>query len=302
MDIRRPFPEDPERFQLFFGTFDDDNVPEEDTYLPLIEKSEFCAPCHFASFWGVVVYNSFGEWLDSPYSDPETGQTCQDCHMPAPAMLNGIPMENVAPGSGGVDRDPLTIHAHTQPGAASTELLQDTAELTISAKRLQNAIHVEVRVYNAAAGHHIPTDSPLRNILLVVEAEDSRGQPLVLTDGPTLPAWAGDLAAKPGRAYAKILEEQWTEISPTGAYWNPVRLLSDTRIPAMAEDRCNYVFVTEQETTITARLWFRRAFFELMQQKQWDIPDILMEEVYILMPAQGAGDEMQIQASSALGD
>ena len=30
MDVRRPFTES-ERYQLFFGTFDDDNVPEEDT-------------------------------------------------------------------------------------------------------------------------------------------------------------------------------------------------------------------------------------------------------------------------------
>ena len=31
---------------------------------------------------GVEIDNSYGEWLDSPYSDPKTGQTCQDCHMP----------------------------------------------------------------------------------------------------------------------------------------------------------------------------------------------------------------------------
>jgi len=39
MDVRRPFSEDEERYQLFFGTFDDDNVPQEDTRLPLIEQS-----------------------------------------------------------------------------------------------------------------------------------------------------------------------------------------------------------------------------------------------------------------------
>ena len=54
MDIRRPFPEDEDRYQLFFGTFDDDNVPEEDTYLPLLEESQFCAPCHFGVFWDTV--------------------------------------------------------------------------------------------------------------------------------------------------------------------------------------------------------------------------------------------------------
>ena len=65
---RRPFPES-ERYQLFFGTFDDDNVPEEDTYLPLIEKSQFCAPCHQFSFWGTPIYQSFKEWLESPFPE-----------------------------------------------------------------------------------------------------------------------------------------------------------------------------------------------------------------------------------------
>jgi hypothetical protein len=71
---------------LFFGTFDDVTRPA-DSYLPLLEESAFCAPCHYGVFDGVagdmtvadgvVIYNSYGEWLDSPYSDPETGRTCQ---------------------------------------------------------------------------------------------------------------------------------------------------------------------------------------------------------------------------------
>ncbi len=99
MDIRRPFPEDADRYQLFFGTFDDDNVPMEDTYLPLIEQSAYCAPCHFGVFWDTVIYNSYGEWLDSPYSSAsyEGARTCQQCHMPSPTILDGEPITNVAP-------------------------------------------------------------------------------------------------------------------------------------------------------------------------------------------------------------
>ena len=76
--------------QVFFGTLID--VPRRVSYLPLESESEFCAPCHYGVFGGVVgagevtggtlIYNSYGEWLDSPYSDPETGLTCQQCHMP----------------------------------------------------------------------------------------------------------------------------------------------------------------------------------------------------------------------------
>jgi len=76
-EFRRP----PDGHQLFAGPYDD-VAPGEDTYSPLQTESQFCAPCHFGIFWDTVIYNSFGEWLASPYNDPETGQTCQDCHMP----------------------------------------------------------------------------------------------------------------------------------------------------------------------------------------------------------------------------
>ncbi len=76
--------------QVFLGTLVD--VPRRDSYLPLLSESQFCAGCHFGVFGGVVgmgevkdgtvIYNSYGEWLSSPYSDPKTGKTCQQCHMP----------------------------------------------------------------------------------------------------------------------------------------------------------------------------------------------------------------------------
>ena len=64
---------------LFLGNFDD--VVGPDSYLPIYEESEYCSACHFGTFWDTTIYNSFGEWIDSPYSDPEEGQTCQECHM-----------------------------------------------------------------------------------------------------------------------------------------------------------------------------------------------------------------------------
>ncbi len=67
---------------LFFGTFDD--VTRRVSRLPLEEECAFCALCHFGVFWDEVIYDSYGEWLRSSYSDPETGQTCQDCHFAAP--------------------------------------------------------------------------------------------------------------------------------------------------------------------------------------------------------------------------
>ncbi len=114
--------------QLFFGTFDD--VTRRVTYLPLEEESAFCAPCHYGVFGGVagqydvaggvVIYNSYGEWLESPYSEPETGQTCQDCHMPT------VDYDYfVYPEQRGLHRDPNRIHNHTMPGAKDETLLAE---------------------------------------------------------------------------------------------------------------------------------------------------------------------------------
>ena len=294
MDTRRPFPEDEDRYQLFFGTFNDDNVPQEDAYLPLIEQSRFCAPCHFGVFWDTVIYNSFGEWLDSPYSDPATGKTCQQCHTPAPTLLDGEPLTNVAPGKGGVERDPLTIHAHTFPGAASEQLLQNSVSMIVEAERKDSQVFVGVSVTNDQTGHHIPTDSPLRQMILLVQATDAQGDSLPLTEGPTLPEWCGIgapaqgyYAGLPGTAYARVLQELWTEISPSGAYWNPTRVLSDNRLAAFATDSTQYLFDASRSSgplSIQARLLFRRAFIDLMDQKGWDVPDILMEEATLLVP------------------
>ncbi|MEW5873003.1 MAG: alpha/beta hydrolase fold domain-containing protein [Chloroflexota bacterium] len=294
MDIRRPFPEDPERYQLFFGSFDDDNVPEEDTFLPLIQESQFCAPCHFGVFWDTVVYNSFGEWLASPYSDPASGKTCQACHMPAPTLVDGQPLTNVAPGKGGVERDPLSIPAHTFPGAASQELLQNAVTLQVDARREGGKVVVQVSITNDQTGHHVPTDSPLRHLILLVSALDGQGDVLEQVDGPTVPEWGGVgdsaqgyYAGLPGKAFAKVLEELWTEISPSGAYWNPTRLLSDNRLAAFATDTSLYTFEAPPsgQVDVAVRLWFRRAFVELIDQKGWDTPDILMESARIELPA-----------------
>jgi hypothetical protein len=296
MDVRRPFPDDPERYQLFFGTFDDDNVPEEDTYLPLIETSQFCAPCHFGVFWDTVIYNSFGEWLESPYSDPafENARTCQDCHMPAPSMVNGEPMTNVAPGAGGVERDPMIIQPHLQLGAMDEGFLRGAQTMSVAAERDGDNLVVRVSITNDNTGHHIPTDSPLRQLILLVQASDGQGQSLPLLQGGVLPEYAGQgdpeegyYAGLPGKVFARVLEELWTEVSPTGAYWNPTRVVSDSRLAAMTTDTSEYVFDSpvEGDAVIEVTLFFRRAFKTLADQKGWDDADIVVaEKRFVLSP------------------
>jgi len=277
MDVRRPWP-GTDRYELFFGTFDDDNVPEEDTKLSLIAESQFCASCHQFSFWGTPIYQSYNEWLESPYAEEEV--TCQMCHMPVPSVLDGEILTNVAPGKGGVERDPMTIHAHTQPGASDIDLLQDTVELALHLESTDDGfVEATVAITNTKAGHHVPTDYPGRQMILVVTATDEGGAKLPLAGGPTLPIWSGDQAGLPGIAYGKVLRDVETGEFPVINYWKQTLIESDNRIPALATDQSVYRFASGAgSVTVSAVVFFRRLYQDIAEAKAWEMPDIPMEE------------------------
>lgn len=283
---------------LFFGPLDDiarsDVELPRDVYLPLMKESAFCAGCHYGILGGVVVgnmevkggvlvYSSYEEWLESPWSDAQTGKTCQDCHMPPIADAEYF----VFPERGGVRRDASQIHEHKMLGPNDEQFLRSAVTLTATAEARGVHLRVAVSVTNSGAGHHLPTDSPLRHVMLIVEAVDERGQPLTLTQGPRLPAWAGDYADLPGRAYAKVLQDEWTGELPTGAIWRPVQIAQDTRLAAYATDASRYTFrlPAGQSATVTVRLVYRRAYHQLMEWKSWDDPDLLMAEQTIQVQA-----------------
>ncbi len=264
--------------QVFFGPYDDVDAGS-DTRLPLMQESEICAPCHDASFWGVPIYDSFPQWLASPYA--AKGITCQSCHLKPDGMT-----ANFAPQRGGLQRDPRTVATHHFPGARDEALLRDAVTVSSSVETVGKRLNVTVTLTNAGTGHHVPTGSPLRQMILLVRPTDPSGRPLPLVSGPVVPDWGGvgdpgdgDYAGLPGKGYAKILEELWTGTSPSGAYWNPTRIVEDSRLAALASDTTTYVFFAPQGRSITTdiRLIFRGAYKELMNQKGWDIPDIVME-------------------------
>ncbi len=279
---------------IFFGSLDDvyrtDLPVSHDSYLPLMEESAFCAGCHYGVMGGVVgnmqvtggvlVYNSYGEWLDSPYSDPETGKTCQDCHMPAASDYAPQQTHFVYPERGGHARDPQQIHNHQMGGASDEWMLQHSVSLTTTTKLMPGRVVVNVNITNDQVGHHIPTDSPLRHMILVVEAKDADGNLLAARYGSVLPEWTGNYAGQRGKVFAKVLQDEWTQEMPTAAYWRPVRLVSDTRIPALATDRSVFAFTLPEtdtaDVTVEARLIFRRAYQQLQEWKGWTDPDILM--------------------------
>jgi len=285
-EFRRPA----EGHQFFAGPFDD-VAPGEDTYSPIQTESLYCASCHFGVFWDRVIYNSYGEWLASPYSDPESGKTCQDCHMP-PSGASHFAL----PEEGGLERDPNSIASHRMLGVTDEGFMQEALDLNINAIWASGVLEVEVQVANNNTGHKVPTDSPLRNVILLVGAFDDEGGTLDLLDGPSLPDWTGTIegkkdhyAGQPGRGYALILVEKWTGISPTGSYWNPVDIVSDSRLEPMEVDLSIYRFEapTSGQASVYVQLLFRRAFLELKEQKGWGDEDLVMAEERLTL---GEGD------------
>ena len=277
-ELNRP----PQDTHMFYGPFDD--VTRRVCYLQLEKESEFCAACHQFSFWGTPIYESFREWLESPYA--EEGTHCQACHM-APTGVEYF----VFPEKGGLIRDPEGIASHLQPGAADVELLQNTVELTLTAEPGDDgSIRADVSVANTEAGHHVPTDYPGRQMILVVRAVDGAGRELALVDGPVLPDWCGREAALPGVAYAKILRDVATGESPVVNYWKQTLIESDNRLAAFETDRSAYRFAADSDrVTVRATVFFRRLFQDLAETKAWDMPDILMEEAEVSLDL-GAGD------------
>jgi mono/diheme cytochrome c family protein len=279
-EFRRPF----KGHQFFAGPLDD-IAPGEDTYSGLQKNSQFCAPCHYGVFVDTVVYDSFGEWLRSPYSRKETGKTCQDCHMPRPGT------EFFAkPEKGGLKRNPNTIVSHKMPGARDLDLLRNAVTLTLEAEQSPEGIRVRTKVVNDRTGHDVPTDSPLRHVMLLVRTYGGNASELSLKAGPVLPEWCGsgdpangNYAGLPGKVFVKLLEETWTGVSPTGAYWNPTRVVMDTRLKAFESDAGEFLFAAPPsgDVRIEAALLYRRAYKKLMDLKGWSEPDIVMNSASV---------------------
>ena len=308
--------------QVFFGTLDD--IPRRVSYSALEKESRFCAPCHSGGWWGVSAYASYDEWLASPYA--AEGVTCQACHMPpsggtstltspcAPATSDDLP------GSGDFEdllcrigacvgchrkpaddaaRNPLpdftliadrpagTVHTHRMTGVTDEAFMRASVAMTLTAVQGPDGVSVEVAITNMAAGHHIPTDSPLRNMILVVTGSDASGNELPYLGEQVVPAWGGEgavsaqnYAGQPGKGFAKILED-YEGNAPAPQWRNGIHVLSDNRIAARATDRSVYTFAAPADgrpAVVAARLIFRRAFKPWMDAKGWNEPDFILAE------------------------
>jgi hypothetical protein len=117
--------------------------------LPLFQQSAFCAPCHQfddegVSLNGKPLENTYQEWLASRHA--QEGRSCQSCHM--------------------------TDGGHHFKGIHDPQMTRQGLKLEVR----RTVAGIEARVWNAGAGHALPT-YPTPRIRLLLKWSEKEGNP-----------------------------------------------------------------------------------------------------------------------------
>ncbi len=136
-------------------------------YTEAFASPMLCNPCHqFTNEKGLDVLSTYSEWQASTY--PAKSITCQNCHMRSTSGKVVDPkVLRVASSS---------VNLHEMPGGHSITELNRALQAIISSARHGNTVDVTVQVSNRGAGHRLPTGSPLRSIVMVVQVDSGIGK------------------------------------------------------------------------------------------------------------------------------
>jgi hypothetical protein len=296
----RPVPGTPT--QVEYGVFGDVDYEEpyimRGSYLP--EHNDLmCGTCHqnkndpdedgdFEEANGIVSEPTFLEWRNSPYGDPDSPlyATCVDCHMPA--FGESLATEGVMDPDPPI-RDPETIRHHHVEGLDG--FLENAAAMQVSCTVEGGALDVTVVLTNTGTGHHLPSGSILRNMILLVRAwrlDDGADLPYSGTQTVDDLGGVGDpeqgyFAGLPGKFYARVLHDPGGQ-SPA-FFTEATGVVFDNRIPALGSDATQYRFDLLPGGgvwAVNARLVYRRAFRSLIDAKGWtrtghdkELPDLI---------------------------
>jgi hypothetical protein len=260
------------RKQLFFGPLDDVDRGE-DAYSPLYLESRYCASCHEGVVFGVPVYTTYSEWLDSPAR--RQGKQCQDCHM-APTGT----MTNIAPGRGGIERDPQTLANHRFFAPDQETMLRHCVRVEASARRKGDEVRVTVRIVAENVGHRVPTGFIDRHLILVVDALGADGNLVRGGSGPSLPQVVGpEMAGRPGRLYAKLLTGR--DGQAPAPFWLAGADPQDTRLRPDRAEESGWRFSSRTQQ-LRVRLLYRRFWAETVRGKGWPDRDVTVQDLTIL--------------------
>jgi hypothetical protein len=306
-NVNQQFTYGPLAYQSIPDTRSDMSI--ERTCYPVFSESKFCAACHYGKFANTLIYGSYKEWLDSGYSKTGTAsyRTCQDCHMSGEAKTVN-PHLSERDACSGTNRGLQNFNHNmmqyetiegSNPPRTIPKLVEGAAKITLDPVLTGGQIQIRVTVESVGVGHKFPTDSPLRQLILLIEAQDWRKNPLVQSGGPRVPVWAvPDFGGYPGQIFANILKDKDTNLAPSFAYWNPVEAAwdgADTRLIPGVPVQNVYSFAApyEKTATITAKLIYRRAFKNVVDQKSWPMGDLDVPVTQVVMECKGFGDDPQ---------
>jgi len=264
----------PAEGQLFFGPLDDVDRGD-DAFAGLYRNSRYCASCHEGVVFGVHVYSTYSEWLDSPAR--REGKQCQTCHMAPTGMLT-----NVAPGKGGIPRDPQTLGNHRFFAGSQADMLRQCLRVTVNVVPTDGEVRAEVAVQVEGAGHRVPTGFIDRHLVLVVDG--LTGETAVpVVRGPVLPALVGrELEGRPGKLYAKVLRDQDGN-SPV-PFWRADPDMQDNRLVPGQIDRPAFSFPPGTDR-VRVRLLYRRFWPEVAVAKGWpDDTIVVLDRVFSEAP------------------
>lgn len=257
----------PTKGQLFFGPLPDVDRGE-DTFSPFMRDSRFCASCHEGTVFGVPVYTTYTEWLDSPAR--RAGKHCQQCHM-APTGR----MTNFAPDAGGIDRDAQSLASHDLMPGGRAAMLRRCLTVTTRFDRVEGNVQLTVAVRADNVGHRVPTGFIDRHLLLVVEGFSRDEDQVALLDGPRL-GQVGDpsLIGLPGRLFGKQL------LDPKGAaptpFWREHGEIVDTRLFPKRSETSEFTFSAAMLDRARVRLLYRRSWHDVATAKQWPDNEIVI--------------------------
>jgi hypothetical protein len=256
----------PERGQLFFGPLDDVDRGE-DVYSPLYRQSRYCASCHEGTVFGVHVYGTYSEWLESPAR--REGKQCQTCHMAPTGTLT-----NIAPGHGGIPRDPRALANHRFFAGGQEAMLRQCLHVSARLMRTADGTTAAVEVLADAVGHRVPTGFIDRHLVLVVDGLTAAGRTVPARSGPALPPVAGrDVAGRPGRLYGRVLQD--FDGRRPAPFWRADPDAADTRLEPGRGDRLDLLFPPGVEQ-VRVRLLYRRFWPEVAEVKGWPDNEIVV--------------------------
>ncbi len=267
----------PKEGQLTFGPLDDVDRGE-DAFAPIYKDSRYCAACHEGTVFGVPVYTTYSEWLESPAR--KGGKECQDCH-----MRNHSHRPNFAPGHGGIERDPRTLSGHDLFSGDRAHMLRESLRWRIDIEPSAPNTEVAVELTAPRAGHRWPTGFSDRNLILIVEARSEDDRPLSLQTGPILQERAGRSVAKlPGKLFAKQLED--FDGHANVPFWRARPEVKDTRLLPDQPDRSIYRFPAGLRT-VRVRLLHRRFWEDVAREKGWPDNETVILDRTFTAPADG---------------